>query len=331
MSKLSLGAAIWAGLSLLAPLAAPAETLFVSNEKDNTLSVVDVASLGLIATIPVGRRPRGLVASPDGKLLYLCASDSNMIQVIDAATGKALHNLPSGEDPEQFALSPDGKRLFVANEASSLTTIIDTEKRAEIAQVDVGAEPEGMAVSPDGRLVVTTSESASMAHWIDANSFQLIDSTPTPQRPRYAIFDKAGARLWVSSEVGGAVTVFDVATRALVKTIHFAIPGVPRDQIAPVGVRLTSDGRYAFVALGPASHVAVIDAKTFDVVKYVVTGRRVWQLALSGDEKLLFTTNGVSGDVTAIDVEKLAAVKSLKVGRYPWGAAVVPGAFAPAH
>jgi YVTN family beta-propeller protein len=89
-------------------------------------------------------------------------------------------------------------------------------------------------------------------------------------------------------------------------------------------VRLTRDGRYAFAALGPANHVAVIDAKTLQPLKYLLVGRRVWQLAFSPDEKHLWSTNGVSNDVSVIDVDALKVVKSVTVGRYPWGVVVKP-------
>ena len=91
-----------------------------------------------------------------------------------------------------------------------------------------------------------------------------------------------------------------------------------------MGVRLTSDGKYGFVALGPASRIAVIDAKTLEIIKYILVGQRVWQLALTPDEKLLVSTNGVSNDVTVINVEKLKAIKSIKVGRFPWGIVIQP-------
>ncbi len=72
------------------------------------------------------------------------------------------------------------------------------------------------------------------------------------------------------------------------------------------------------------NHVAVVDAKTFEVQKYILVGRRVWHMEYSPDKTLLFTTNGVSGDVTVIDVASEEAVKSIKVGRFPWGAAARP-------
>ncbi|MGH6943713.1 MAG: hypothetical protein ACREH6_05780, partial [Geminicoccaceae bacterium] len=78
----------------------------------------------------------------------------------------------------------------------------------------------------------------------------------------------------------------------------------------------------AFVALGPANRVAVIDARTFEVKDYLLVGQRVWQMAFSADEKFLYTTNGVSNDVSVIDVDDLEVIKSVTVGSYPWGIAV---------
>ena len=286
--------------------------------------MIDSKTFAVTRTFPVGHRPRGIVFSKDGKTLFVCASDSDAVQMIDPDTGALLHNLPSGEDPEQFALGPDGRKLFIANENNAATTVIDVETRKVLGQIDVGIEPEGMAVSPDASIAVTTSETTNMVHWIDTKTLQSNDATPVGQRPRYAKFSKDGKLLWVSSEVGGTVSIIDVASRKVIHTINFAIPALSKDRIQPVGIALSSDGRYAFVALGPADRVAVVDAKTYDVKDYLLVGRRVWQLAFTPEEDLLFTTNGVSGDVTAIDVAKLRPTHSIKVGRFPWGVVVRP-------
>jgi YVTN family beta-propeller protein len=78
------------------------------------------------------------------------------------------------------------------------------------------------------------------------------------------------------------------------------------------------------VALGPANRVAVIDTKTFKVLKYILVGQRVWHMAFTPDYKYLLTTNGASNDVSVIDVASEKAFKSIKVGRYPWGVAISP-------
>ena len=89
-------------------------------------------------------------------------------------------------------------------------------------------------------------------------------------------------------------------------------------------MRITKDGKTAFVALGPANRVAVVNVETREVEKYLLVGQRVWNIGFTPDEKLLFTTNGTSNDVSVIDVDALRVTKSIKVGRYPWGVVVAP-------
>jgi YVTN family beta-propeller protein len=78
----------------------------------------------------------------------------------------------------------------------------------------------------------------------------------------------------------------------------------------------------AFVALGPANHVAVVDTKTYKVIKYLLVGQRVWHMAFTPDEKYLLTTNGLSNDVSVIDVAALKVVNTIQVGELPWGVAI---------
>ena len=60
-------------MELCAAAPALAYTAYVTNERDNTVSVVDLDKMETVKTIPVGQRPRGIVISPDGKFLYICA------------------------------------------------------------------------------------------------------------------------------------------------------------------------------------------------------------------------------------------------------------------
>ena len=104
---------------LAATLPAQAAEIWVTNEKSNTISVIDVDTLEVTRTIEVGQRPRGVIFSKDYSRLYVCASNDDTVQVIDPESGKVLHDLPSGEDPEQFALHPNDRYLYIANEAAN--------------------------------------------------------------------------------------------------------------------------------------------------------------------------------------------------------------------
>lgn len=310
--------------TLLAASPASAYMAYVSNEKDNTVTVVDTDKMEVVHTIKVGQRPRGITISHDGKFVYLCASDDDNIEIIDTATNEIVGSLPSGPDPELFVLSPDGKTLYVANEDDNLVTVIDIESKRVLAEVPVGVEPEGMGISHDGKTMVNTSETTNMAHFIDTATNEITDNVLVDSRPRFAEFKPDDSEVWVSAEIGGTVSVIDNATREVKHKITFEIPGLRAESIQPVGVRITDDGKKAYVALGPANRVAVVNAETYEVKKYVLVGQRVWQLGFTPDQKTIISTNGISNDITFIDVATDEPVQSVTVGALPWGVVVSP-------
>jgi PQQ-dependent catabolism-associated beta-propeller protein len=179
-----------------------------------------------------------------------------------------------------------------------------------------------MGLSPDGKILVNTSETTNMAHFIDTATRQIVANVLVDSRPRFAAFKSDGSELWVSAEVGGSVSIIDPVKHAVTGKITFAIAGLRSEAIQPVGISMTKDGKTAFVALGPANRVAVVDGKTHEVKKYLLVGQRVWHMAFTPDEKYLLTTNGISNDVSVIDVASLKAIKSIQVGELPWGVTI---------
>ena len=77
-----------------------ANLAYITNEKDNTVSVIDIKKNKVIKTVEVGQRPRGIIMSKDGKLVLICASDDDRVEVREAETLKLKYYLPSGPDPE---------------------------------------------------------------------------------------------------------------------------------------------------------------------------------------------------------------------------------------
>ena len=78
---------------LLAVLALPSDpvvayTIYVSNEKDNTISIIDSDNLEVFETIAVGQRPRGITLTKDGKFLLVCASDDDTVEMIDVCAAQ---------------------------------------------------------------------------------------------------------------------------------------------------------------------------------------------------------------------------------------------------
>ena len=49
-------------------------TAYVSNEKSNTVSVIDTDKFQVAKTIKVGQRPRGILLTKDGKFLLVASA-----------------------------------------------------------------------------------------------------------------------------------------------------------------------------------------------------------------------------------------------------------------
>ena len=68
------------------------DRIFVTNERSNTVSVIDANTLTIEETINVGDRPRGIGLSPDNSELYIAVSEENKIVVIDPNSLKILRD-----------------------------------------------------------------------------------------------------------------------------------------------------------------------------------------------------------------------------------------------
>ena len=93
----------------LAPLAAEAQGMaWVSSEKDDAITLIDMRTLAVAGTVPTCKRPRHMQVAPGTTQLFVACSESNAADIIDLATRKSLRRMPLGEDPEAFDFSADG-------------------------------------------------------------------------------------------------------------------------------------------------------------------------------------------------------------------------------
>lgn len=290
--------------------------VFISSEKDNGLVVVDAARAEVTGAVPLCKRPRHMQLAPDRKQLLVACSDEHRIVVWDIATKKIVDKLNVGEDPEMFDISPDGRMLYASNEEDSLLTAFDLVAKKKVFEVKVGGEPEGVKVSADGKLVYVTSEVASLVHVIDVASRKVIKNVAVGQRPRRFLLTNTG-ELWVTNELGGNVSVIRVSDHVVTGGIEFKPPGMRPEDITPVGMVMAPDGKTAYVGLGKANHVAVIDVATRQVRAYVLVGKRAWGLAVSRNGQTLYVTNGMSDDMSLVDTAKMKSFKTVKAGRVP--------------
>lgn len=309
--------------------------VYVTNERSGDLTVFEGPSNRVIATVPLGKRPRGLHLSSDGSLLYVALSGSPItppgvdpatlppadkgadgIGVFDTRQMKLVRVLRGVSDPEQVVVSPDGQKLFIASEDTGTLVIWDAEGR-ELASLPAGGEPEGVAVTPDGGLVYVSSEEDNYVTAVDARTNEARAQIPVSARPRTIAFSSDSGTAYVPGEVGGEVTVIDVRAGKAVGSI--ALEG---EEVRPMAAAVSPDDKLVYLSTGRGRTLLKIDAQTHKTVGQVEVGQRPWGIALSPDGRFVYTANGPSNDVSVVDAQNMKVIARVPAGESPWGVAV---------
>jgi YVTN family beta-propeller protein len=312
--------------------------IYVTNEVSGDLTVIDAGTHNVITTVPLGKRPRGIHPSPDGKTLYVALSGSPIggpnvdestlppadhsadgIGVIDVAENKLVRTLHAGNDPENFDVSHDGKQIYVSNEDDAEASIIDLASGNLVQSFKMGAQPEGVRVTPDGKRVFITSEETSTISVLDPAAHKIVSTFKVGHRPRSIAFTPDGKLGYVNAENDGAVVLFDALHYRVLKTIDIGKPGI----VKPMCVILSPDSSRLYVSTGRGQQVFTIDTKTNKVLGSVTVGKRPWGIALSPDAKTLYSANGPSNDVSVVDLASNTVTATVKAGTGPWGVVVL--------
>jgi len=311
--------------------------VLVTNERSGTLTVIDGRTRAVVATVPLGKRPRGMKTSPDGRLLYVALSGSPIagpgvdesklppadkgadgIGVVDLSTLKLLKVLRGVSDPEQLAVSADGKRLFVASEDTGQAIVLDAGDGRVLAKLAVGGEPEGVTLAPGGRHVYVSSEEDHQIAVIDTATSRVVSTLQVGQRPRFTVFSDDGAQAFVSAENDGTISVIDAKALKVSRTIK--LQGA---LTRPVGMVVSHDGKRLYTVTGRGRNLLELEIATGKVLRTVEVGPRPWGVALSPRGDVLYTANGNSNDVSVVDAASFKVLSRIPAGDSPWGAIVV--------
>jgi YVTN family beta-propeller protein len=329
-------------------LQAASYQVFVTNERSGDVTVINGSDLKVAATIAVGKRPRGIHASPDGKVVYVALSgtpiegppqidahgnpifdkkkggddDDNAdksadgIGMLDVASLKLTGKLKAGSDPEEFALSKDGRQIYISNEDTKTASVIDIGAGRLQHIIPVGQEPEGVTTTPDGKQFYVTCEAGGDIYVVNARSYAVAAHFKVNGRPRSVAFLSAGGIGFIPSESAGELNVIDSVNAEVLKTI--TLPPGSR----PMRVKLSPDEKRLYVSNGRAGTVSVFDSHSYQLLDTIKVGTRPWGLGISPDGKFLFAANGPSNDVSVVDLRTDKEVSRIKAGSSPWGIAI---------
>ena len=197
---------------------------FVTNAADDTLSVIDLASREVIASVDTGDYPHGLRPSPDGRVVWVANVNSGNVSVIDISTLKEVSRIDVGTTPVQVGFIPDGSRAYVSLRDENRVAVIDTKTQAVIATVEVGRGPIQLYATPDGRFVYVANQGTEAnpddtVSVIDVAANSVTATIRAGRGAHGVTVSSDGKEVFVTNMFDGTVSVIDVASQTVLANI----------------------------------------------------------------------------------------------------------------
>lgn len=179
---------------------------FASNGRDNTVSIIDLASLKTLAKVATGQNPDVVLFEPTREEIYAFNGRGQSVTVITAGTGAVAATIALGGKPE--LAQADGSRVFVNLEDKNEVAVIDVQSHTVTARWPIapGEEATGLAIDREHhRLFVGCSNARLLA--LDSRDGHVVANLPAGKGIDGAAFD-AGTQLAFTSNGGdGTLTV----------------------------------------------------------------------------------------------------------------------------
>jgi YVTN family beta-propeller protein len=324
--------------------------LLVLEKSDNSLAIVDPATLKIVGRVPAGPDPHEVESSPDGKLAYISnygGSDSSLhtISVVDLSAQKPLPPIDLGALHSPHGLAFAGGKLYFTAETNKVAGSYDPRTQTVDWLIGTGQDRTHMvAVSPTLHRVFTSNVSSGTISIIEQTSSPApgpppggpLNAEPSPgpspgdPRKTWRVinvpagrgsegFDVSpdGKQIWVANAQDGTVTIIDVSSKQAVATFPIAVRGNR--------LKFTLDGKRVLVSggLGGSSHanLAILDVATRKEIKSFDFGGGSAGILVVPDGSRAYIAVSARDEVVALDLNKLEIAGKLATGKGPDGLA----------
>ena len=300
---------------------------YISDTVSESVSVVQVGTGNILATIPVGYQITWMTISSDGQTLYAESYDyayESHIVAIDTVTNTVSRVAGLSAFLGPMVVTPDGTKLYVNSSFSAQPGLlaIDTLSLTVVATIPLGAA-NGIAITPDGKFAYVPNLGTGEPYNpsvavvdIATDTVTTAISLHTNLNPGLTQVSPDGSMVWVSefplySDVKPVVVVISTATNQIVGQVTLLGEAVPGSIV------FGPDGKHAWVAAGGAA-VDVVDVARLKAISQFTTPGSVGGLAVSPNGKILLVPNSGDSQVAAIGVSHGALQASVPVGAMDW-------------
>lgn len=185
--------------------------LYVTTELDQTVSVIDPATLKIVATVPTGQAESHMLAiSPDGRKGYTANVGPGTVSVLDLSARKTLTVIPVAKHIQRIAISPDGRWVFTSDTENARLAIIDTATNKVDHWVPLPGAGYGTAPTPDGKWLLIAIPSANQVAVIDLAAMRLTNTIKVPASPQEVLIRPDGQVAYVSCSASHQVAAIQM-------------------------------------------------------------------------------------------------------------------------
>lgn len=266
----------------------------VTSRRGNTAAVFDKMTGKVVAVIPTGTTPVGVVLDPVSRRAYVAISGDDSVEAIDLLEGEVINRgqLVTGDRPEELVLTPDRKFVLSANSGSDTVSVIDASSLVETRRIQVGSGPQSLLVDRAGRRAYVFNTLSGTISVLDLGTFEVTATISSEPGPVRGDFNRAGNRLYVLHWNSPYLSVFDPATLSVLRKIYVGSGGMalkvdPRTDL----IRLSRRGTGEILTYDPFS---LLPVDTFRI------GQDASHLAIDGETNNLFVVVPGADEVRAI-------------------------------
>src|SRR5262245_8475806 len=257
--------------------------IYVSDEAENTLDIVDAKTLKVLVKVPLSGHPNNMAVGKDGRFVYVgIIQEPGGVDVIDTKTQQRVKNVPTKGTIHNAYVTPDGKYVVAGSIAGKTINIIDakTNEPAWTIDMDLGIRPMTFNANPDG------STKWIFAQRTGFNGFAVVDFATRKELRRIQNPDLPPGKSTVpqgSDPSHGMAVTSDGKTLVVCSRLNnylysYSLPDLKLLGSAELGgkgagwVTLTPDGKSAYVANPVTNDVSVVDVATMKEVARIPVG-----------------------------------------------------------
>jgi len=243
-------------------------------------------------------------------LAYVSHITQTFVSVIDTKTDSLIGIIPSGSGACCTAFSSKNENGYIANFNSNDISVFNKKTNAIVATVPVGEHPSNIEIVNNGRIALITHESNDGLWIMATKNNQIINKMP--EITGITLNDTLNNKIYISEIFNPYVLVYNPDNQSILKYIK--VGG------RPLGIELTPDGKYVYIANFDLNEVEKIDTQLDSVVNRISNVNNARGITISADGKYAYVTNVVSNTVTIIDLENDKIFKTISVGIMPTSA-----------